>query len=110
MTTLRQVAFIAMGPLQRISGPTPFKDLYDTLKSNLPAATRLRMDYLVDKLYACTLRSNELTELRAFSAATARLPINTSLPKQQNMRELCKRNGPSARIDLDQCARDGLLW
>jgi hypothetical protein len=99
-----------MEPLRPISGPTPFKDLYDTLKSSLPYAKRVRLDYLVNKMYTRSIRNDEVTELRAFAAATARVPINSNLPTRQNGDAFRKQNRSAARIDLDQCARDGLLW
>jgi hypothetical protein len=74
----------ATEPLRPISGPTPFKDLYDTLKSSLPYAKRVRLDHLVNKMYTRSIRNDEVMELRAFAAATARVPINSNLPTRQN--------------------------
>jgi hypothetical protein len=99
-----------MEPIRPISGPTPFKDLYDSLKSSLPYAKRVRLDYLVNKMYTRSIRNDEVMELRAFAAATARVPINGNLPTRQNADAFRKQNRSAARIDLDKCARDGLLW
>ncbi|MEY2565034.1 MAG: hypothetical protein QOH88_3227 [Verrucomicrobiota bacterium] len=99
-----------MEPLRAISGPTPFKDLYDSVKSTLPNAKRLRLNYLVNKMYTRSIRNDEVMELRAFAGATARVPININLPTRQNGDAFRKRNRSSARLDLEQCARDGLLW
>jgi hypothetical protein len=78
------------------------------VQSELPERLRLRIGYLVTKLYTRSLRTGELHELKEFAVMTARLPANQV--RLQSVRRCSNVIASSAKIDIVACAKAGLVW
>ena len=107
---LCQVAEIETVQARRISGPTPLRDLYESVQSELPERLRLRVGYLVDKLYTRSLATSELRELREFAVMTARVPVKLDPVPSPAARQLLQPRASSTFIDISACAKAGLVW